>query len=141
MDEDKNYIKFFVHMDKIPSGTAQERQYAYNPRLRRVMTYPSKSYKEAKAIYRKALKQFAPVVPYKAPISLKIGLNYPTKDKKKIDNFKTTKPDGDNLLKVIKDVMNELNYFEDDANVAIEEISRWWSTPDKGGIYVEVQEI
>ncbi len=123
-------------MDKIPSGTAQERQYAYNPKLHRVMTYPSKSYKEAKAIYIREFKPYKPNKPFKAPAHLEVMLFYPTKDKKKQGTFKTTKPDGDNLLKVIKDVLNELDFFEDDAHVASESIERRWVTPEEGGVKI-----
>lgn len=136
----KNYTSFFVHLNKIPSGTAQERKYAWSNNLRKVISYPSKTYKEAKAIYRRCFSFYRPKEPFKAPICLEVMLFYPTKDKKKWDTFKTTKPDGDNLLKVIKDVLNELDYFEDDAHVAMESIVRRWVEPNKGGVKVVIWE-
>lgn len=135
------YLSFKIPMDRIPSGTSQERKYAFNPKTRRIMSYPSSACKAAKATYRRAFKPYKPNELFKAPICLEVMLFYPTKDKKKQGTLKTTRPDGDNLLKVIKDVLNELDFFEDDAHIAKESIVRRWVAPEDAGVKVVLWEI
>ena len=42
--------------------------------------------------------------------------------------YKTTRPDGVNILKLMEDVMTECGYWHDDRQLSVEEITRyvWW---------------
>ena len=53
--------------------------------------------------------------------------------------YKTTKPDTDNLQKMLKDVMTELKYWTDDALVASEVIEKFWA--EIPGIYIRIEDI
>jgi Holliday junction resolvase RusA-like endonuclease len=53
--------------------------------------------------------------------------------------YKITKPDTDNLDKMLKDVMTEVGFWKDDAQVASEIIEKFWA--DVPGIYVEIYEL
>ena len=53
--------------------------------------------------------------------------------------YRTSKPDTDNLVKMLKDVMTELGFWKDDAQVASEVIEKYWA--DLPGIYVKVENI
>ena len=130
---------FFLKMAKIPTGTAQQRKIG---RIRgRVRTYPSDSYMAAKRILKLHLKRHIPKIPYQAPIYLSVAYRYEASSKKKIGTFKTTRPDGDNLLKVFKDCMTDLGFFEDDSLVVFESIARYWVAKGEGGISVTIGEI
>ena len=48
--------------------------------------------------------------------------------------YRTTKPDTDNLEKMLKDVMTDLGYWEDDALVASEVVEKFWA--EIPGIYI-----
>lgn len=129
-------------MHKIPSGTAQQRQYTYNKWTGKVMTYPSSSYKTAKRTIGKALAPFKISEPIEGCILLDVEYLYETKDKKKVGTYKTSKPDGDNLLKVLKDQMMASGFFAaDDAQVCCEAITRRWVKPGEGGIKVHLAQI
>lgn len=54
--------------------------------------------------------------------------------------WKTTKPDTDNLNKLLKDCMTACDFWEDDAQVVYEEIQKFW-TDEVPGIYIEVENI
>lgn len=54
-------------------------------------------------------------------------------------SYKTTKPDTDNLVKMLKDVMTELHFWQDDAQVASEVIEKYWAALP--GIYVKVENL
>ena len=47
--------------------------------------------------------------------------------------------DTDNLQKLLKDCMTDLEYWKDDAQVASEIVEKFWS--DTVGIYVKVEEL
>ena len=53
--------------------------------------------------------------------------------------YKTTKPDTDNLQKMIKDVMTDLGFWKDDALVASEIVEKFWA--DLPGIYIRIEEL
>lgn len=53
--------------------------------------------------------------------------------------YKTTKPDTDNMIKLLKDVMTELCFWKDDALVASEITEKFWA--DVPGIYVRIEQL
>lgn len=137
--EFKTKDTFFVKCEKLPSGTAQHRKATIvNGKIR---TYPDDSYMAAKKLLRLLLRRHRPAVPYQGPIALEVSYLYETKTKKQVDTWKVTRPDGDNLLKVIKDCMTELGYFRDDSEVSIETMVRYWVAPGHGGIRIMIGEI
>lgn len=134
-----NKKSFFIKCAKLPSGTAQQRKYAVVNG--RVMTYPSETYKKAKRDLTLLLKPHRPKTPALGAIYLSLAYQYETSTKKDYNTFKTTRPDGDNLLKVFKDVMTELGFWLDDSQVSVEAISRYFVPKGEGGIKVTIGEI
>lgn len=55
------------------------------------------------------------------------------------NNIITTKPDTDNLQKLLKDCMTKLGYWQDDAQVASEIVEKFWA--DTVGIYIKIEEL
>ena len=53
--------------------------------------------------------------------------------------YKTTKPDTDNMIKLLKDVMTVLKFWNDDAQVASEITEKFWA--DVPGIYVCIKNL
>ena len=49
----------------------------------------------------------------------------------------TTKPDTDNLQKLLKDVMTDLGFWKDDALVASEIVEKFWA--ERPGIFIYVE--
>ena len=53
--------------------------------------------------------------------------------------YRTTKPDTDNLQKLLKDCMTAAGFWSDDALVASEVVEKFWA--DVPGIYVRIEEL
>ena len=51
-----------------------------------------------------------------------------------------TKPDTDNLQKLLKDCMTQVGFWKDDAQVVSEKVQKRWSD-EPTGIYIEIKEL
>lgn len=92
---------------------------------------------ELKAVRSKLmahLGQYAPLVPLQGAVRLMVKWCFPITGKHEDGEWKTTKPDTDNLQKLLKDCMTDLGYWKDDAQVASEIVEKFWAKVP--GIYV-----
>lgn len=97
---------------------------------------------ELKAVRSKLTAHFAPHKPekkYTGPVRLLVKWCFPISGKHQDGEYKTTKPDTDNLQKMLKDVMTDLGYWTDDALVASEIIEKFWAKLP--GIYVKIESL
>lgn len=85
------------------------------------------------------LKRYAPAKPSEAPIRLTVFVGFDVKNEKLWGQYKTTRPDGDNYIKEIKDVMTRLGFWLDDAQVVDERIVRHYS--EKGTITIQIDDL
>ena len=53
--------------------------------------------------------------------------------------YKTSKPDTDNLIKLLKDCMTKVGFWKDDAQVASEINEKFWAAVS--GIYIRAEEL
>ena len=53
--------------------------------------------------------------------------------------YRITKPDTDNLQKMLKDCMTKVGFWKDDALVASEITEKFWA--DQPGIYIRIEEL
>lgn len=133
---DKAVTEFFMKMEKVPTVTAQER------RVRIVkgkpVFYDSPRIKSAKALLIAHLKQHRPPKPYDSGVRLRVSWLFP-KGRHKDGEYRTTKPDTDNLQKMLKDCMTKCGYWKDDALVASEMCEKFWA--EVPGIYIRIEEL
>lgn len=99
--------------------------------------YEPKNVKDAKKILIDALLPFMPAEPAYGAVSLFVDWRFPAKSHK--EGWKTTAPDTDNLDKMLKDVMTQLGFWDDDALVVDEHIQKHWSK--QPGILIRVEEL
>lgn len=85
------------------------------------------------------LWQHTPLVPMQGAVRLGVKWCFPFTGKHKDGEWKTTRPDTDNLQKLLKDCMTDLGYWKDDAQVASEIVEKFWAKVP--GIYINVQEL
>ena len=129
-------IEFFVAM-KPPTVTHQEKQVTI--RSGKPLFYEPAKLKVARAKLRDHLGPHVPEEKYTGPIQLVVKWCFPLTKGRKDGQWKTTKPDTDNLQKLLKDVMTDLGFWTDDALVASEIIEKFWAeTP---GIYVAIRRL
>jgi Holliday junction resolvase RusA-like endonuclease len=86
------------------------------------------------------LAPFTPEKKYVSAVRLITKWCFPIKNKKHGNGeYKATKPDTDNLQKLLKDVMTNVGFWSDDALVACEIIEKFWA--EKPGIYICIEEL
>ncbi|PKM73263.1 MAG: RusA family crossover junction endodeoxyribonuclease [Firmicutes bacterium HGW-Firmicutes-17] len=85
------------------------------------------------------LAKHVPEEKYTGPVRLMTKWCFPITGKHCDGQFKTTKPDTDNMVKTLKDVMTKLGYWKDDSLVASEIIEKFWAAVP--GIYIRIEEL
>ena len=95
--------------------------------------------KEARLKLMAYLGKQTPPVPLRGAVQLCVKWCFPLTGKHRDGEFKTTRPDTDNLQKLLKDCMTDLGYWRDDAQVASEIVEKFWAAVP--GIYISVVEL
>ena len=128
-------IKFFVELDHIPSTTAQQKGYnRYTGQF-----YTKKRVEDIKSLYACILKAHKPAVPLTGALRLTVKFYYPVKRPHKDGEPKITRPDTDNMIKLLKDTATLCDFWTDDAQIADERVVKAYSDPS--GIWFEVEQI
>ncbi|WP_105144567.1 RusA family crossover junction endodeoxyribonuclease [Streptococcus suis] len=128
-------LEFFLPMKKIPTVTHQQKQVRVvkgKPQF-----YEPEKLADARAKYEALLARHVPPDKLHGPIRLTVKWLFPRTKKSKHGQYKITKPDTDNLQKLLKDCMTAVGFWEDDAQVASEVVEKFWS--DQVGIYIKVE--
>jgi len=84
------------------------------------------------------LAKYVPEEKYTGPVRLMTKWCFPN-GKHPPGTYKTTKPDTDNMVKTLKDVMTKLGYWKDDSLVASEIIEKFWAAVP--GIYIRIEDL
>ena len=117
-------MNFFLAMNP-PTVTAQER------RVRVVnnkpLFYDPPKVKNAKDLLCGHLSAQRPKAPYEGPLSLRVIWLFPKGKTHKHGEWRSTKPDTDNLQKLLKDCMTLCGFWKDDAQVVREIVEKRWS--------------
>ena len=128
-------LEFFMPMERIPTATGQERGVnrktgAYNEHA---------GAKQTRAKLNGHLAPHRPETPMTGPLHLTVMWCFPETETHPSGTWKTSKPDTDNLLKILKDEMTRLGFWKDDAQVCREFSQKfYWKLP---GVYISVEEI
>ena len=96
---------------------------------------------EVKAVREKLtahLSYYAPEKMFEKPVRMVTKWCFP-KGKHSDGEYKATKPDTDNLQKMLKDVMTEVGFWKDDALVASEITEKFWA--EQTGIFISIEEL
>ena len=129
-------MEFFIDMIP-PTVTAQTRRVTFQggkPHF-----YQSKALKEAKALFCGELMLHRPDQPLQGAVRLHVTWFFPSKTHKE-GEWRITRPDTDNLQKLLKDCMTAAGYWQDDAQVCIEIVTKRW-TRVKPGIRISIQKL
>lgn len=129
-------MQFFLAMDP-PTKTQQEHRVGKR-KDGSLYFYEDRELKEARNRLRTALMHQAPDTPFSGPVQLIVKWLFP-KGRHPDGQYKTTKPDTDNLNKMLKDEMTHAGFWKDDALVASEIIEKFWA--QQPGIFIRVEEL
>ncbi len=129
-------MEFFMAMIP-PTITHQEKKvHLVNGRPR---FYEPDELKAARQKLTAYLGQHIPEEPYQGGIQLIVKWCFQTKGRHKDGEYRITKPDTDNLQKLLKDCMTSVGFWSDDAQVASEIVEKFWA--EIPGIYIRVTEL
>ena len=128
-------MEFFMAMNP-PTATHQEKQ------VRVVGTkpifYEPESLKTARRKLLGNLGRHVPEQPYSCGVRLVTKWCFP-RGEHPDGTYRTTKPDTDNLQKLLKDCMTRTGFWKDDALVASEIVEKFWA--EIPGIYIRIEEL
>ena len=85
------------------------------------------------------MKRYKPEKPSEKCIKLMVVLYFDIKEKKKWGKFKNTKPDCDNYVKEIKDVMTVCGFWNDDNQVVDLRVIKYYA--EQATIYIRMEEL
>ena len=132
--------EFFLPM-KPPTTTHQEKaiRIIYVDGKPKPQPYEPTELKAARAKLQAHLAGHVPEQKYTEAVRLITKWCFPITGKHQDGEYKGTRPDTDNLQKLLKDVMTDLGYWTDDALVASEIIEKFWAA--RPGIYIKIEEV
>lgn len=129
-------LNFFLPMNP-PRTTAQQKRVVVTKQGKQ-LRFEGDALKDAHAKLRAYLAPYRPNKPMDGALCLHVKWLFPDNNSRHAHGeYKTTRPDTDNLQKLLKDVMTECHYWKDDAQVACEIVEKFW-VRSRPGIYVEV---
>ena len=123
-----------------PTATAQQKGECV--RAGYIHHYKKKNVAAAEAVLRDALLPYVPEAPIEDKairFSTCWMFPYPKSAKKHkpgFDRWKITRPDADNLNKMLKDVMTDMGFWKDDALICEELVRKVYS--DEPGIEISI---
>lgn len=125
-------IKFFLPI--IPPTVTHQEQHVVVKSGKPVFI-DSPEIKDARQKFIAYLSQHKPLSPIDGAIRLITRWCFPS-GKHQDGSYKTTRPDTDNMIKLLKDCMTVVGFWNNDSQVASELTEKFWS--DIPGIYIEV---
>lgn len=130
-------IEFFMPMRKPPTVTHQEKQvHVVNGKP---VYYEPPELKQARADLVDHLAKYKPETPEAGGVRLVTKWLFPP-GRHKPGSYRVTKPDTDNLQKLLKDCMTAVGFWKDDAQVASEIAEKFWALDDlHTGIYIRIE--
>jgi len=130
-------MEFFIAMNP-PTATAQEKQVTVVHG--KPIFYDPAAVKDAKAKLTAYLLPHKPDKLMVGAVELRTIWLFPKGKTHKNGEWRITKPDTDNLQKLLKDCMTRCGFWKDDAQVAREIVEKRWSD-EPCGIYIEANEL
>lgn len=129
-------IQFFMPMIP-PTTTHQQKQVMV--RNGKPVFYEPAELQAARAKLMGHLGQHVPTKKYTSAVRLMVKWCFPITGDRQDGQYKHTRPDTDNLQKLLKDCMSDLGYWKDDALVASEIVEKFWA--EVPGIFIRIEAI
>jgi len=130
-------MEFFIAINP-PTSTAQMKQVRVVKG--KPVFYDPPAVKAARNMLSAHLAIHRPDKPMSGPVSLRVLWLFPRGKHHKNGEWRISKPDTDNLQKLLKDCMTRCGFWKDDAQVVSEAVEKRWAD-DPCGLYIEVNEL
>ena len=130
-------MHFFMEM-KPPTATAQE--HSVKVIHGKPVFFDPPNVKDARNLLMGHLAKNRPDKPIEGAVELTVMWLFPKGKSHRHGEWRKTKPDTDNLQKLLKDCMTQVGFWKDDARVVSEKVQKRWSD-EPTGIYIEIKEL
>ena len=100
--------------------------------------YEPQKLKSARALLTHHLTRHRPDTPYTEAVELVVKWCFP-RGQHRDGEYRITKPDTDNLQKLLKDCMTAAGFWKDDAIVAREVVEKFWA--EIPGIFIQIERL
>lgn len=120
-----------------PRTTAQQAR-SGTGRNGRHYHYKTERLKAAEAQLIAGMMPHRPKKPLEGALELYVDWRFKAGRGHKPGEPKTTRPDTDNLQKLLKDCLTKCGFWKDDAQVYCEQVMKLWG--DAPGIHIEIQD-
>lgn len=135
-------ILFEFDLPKRPTTTSQQKGVSFQggkPHF-----YEKSKVKAQRALYKAEIRSaFAragiPIPYFKAEVAASITFCFENKTKRLWGHYKPTKPDVDNSVKLLLDVLGDLHFWRDDAQVVILTVDKFYS--EKSSIRIQLEDV
>lgn len=131
-------MEFFMPMIP-PTITQQEHKMTVNRKSGRIVVYDPPELKAARSKLTDALAKHKPAEPLSGPLELVETWCFPAGEDHSDGELRISKPDTDNLSKMLKDCMTRTGFWQDDAQVCREIVEKFWAKIP--GIFIRVREL
>ena len=138
--------EFYLHFDQgLPRTTAQEKGESIKYRrvgskmVPYIFHFRKPEVEAARTLFAYKMKPFRPKKPSVLPIKLEVFVYFDIKDSSKWGRYKASKPDCDNYVKEIKDIMTLLGFWGDDAQVVDLHVVKYYA--EKATIFIRWEEL
>lgn len=128
-------IQFFVPMKKIPTVTHQKKQVAVikgKPHF-----YEPAELRNTRQLYMDVFGQHVPDQKMLGKVRMTIRYCFPLKGKHIDGEYKDTKPDLDNMTKLVQDCLTKLGFWKDDRYVVSLIAEKFWA--QMPGIFIRIE--
>jgi|SRR5690625_544081 len=130
-------IEFFLPI-KPPTKTHQGKKVTC--KNGKPVFYEPDELKQVRAKFMAHIGPYTPEKPLVGPVQLITKWCWPTNGRVPSGTWKDTAPDTDNVIKLPKDVMQDLGFFSvADGQVASEITQTFWADP--AGVYIRIEEL
>lgn len=130
-------MEFIMRFESMPKGTAQQKGVSFKNGYPRF--YTKSKVRAAQDLFAIQLKDHIPEEPFNGPVRVFLGLYFDVKQKSLWGKYKDTRPDAENYIKLLLDVMTDLGYWKDDSQVVDLRITKSYASD--ASIFVRVEEI
>lgn len=127
-----------VPLEENFKGTAQQK--GETIRNGKIIHFEKKNVSNARSILAWGIKAncHEQIVPFEGAVFLRVTFVYSIKDRKKWGQPKTSRPDCDNLVKLLQDVLTDLCFYKDDSQITHLEVRKMYG--ENPCVYVHMEE-
>lgn len=129
--------EFFMPLKKVPTVTHQQKQVTVVNG--KPVFYEPAELKTARAKLMAYLGQHVLDKPYGRPVRLVVKWCFPITGKHSDGEYKATRPDIDNIQKLLLDCMTDLGFWKDDSLIVSLVAEKFWAK--LSGIYIRIDEV